>query len=355
MTSGNESDDLVIEEEDDEDDDEVEDEEDEEVDASDEEGDSSEEEDEEDDEGIEKDNPFEFSEMTTAVNEDVREDPNPHPTLVHEYVEDSSDEEDIRNTIGNVPLNWYDEYPHIGYDLDGRKLVKPKKEDKLDEFLRRMEDPNFWRTVKDAQTGQNVVLSDKDVEFVKRLQSGKIPDSGFNTFPEWIEWFTGDVMDTPLRNMPPSKTSFLPSKIDKMKISKMVHAIKMGWMKVGEEKKKREEEDKEKFYMLWESDDKVEEEMRRVHDHLPAPKVRLPGNAESYNPPAEYLFDEKEEKDWEGKEDEPWRRKYGFKPVKYGRLRDVPGWEAFTKERFQRCLDLYLCPRAKKMRVRRKY
>lgn len=88
--------------------------------------------------------------------------------------------------------------------------------------------------------------------------------------------------------MPPSKTSFLPSKIDKMKISKMVHAIKMGWMKP-----KPKPSTEPSFYMLWDSDDKADE-MRRVHDHIPAPKVRLPSNAESYNPPSEYLFDDKE-------------------------------------------------------------
>lgn len=39
-----------------------------------------------------------------------------------EYAYDSSDEEDIRNTIGNIPTNWYDEYGHIGYDLEGKKI-----------------------------------------------------------------------------------------------------------------------------------------------------------------------------------------------------------------------------------------
>lgn len=27
---------------------------------------------------------------------------------------DTSDEEDIRNTVGNIPMNWYDEYKHLG-------------------------------------------------------------------------------------------------------------------------------------------------------------------------------------------------------------------------------------------------
>jgi len=95
-------------------------------------------------------------------------------------------------------------------------------------------------------------------------------------------------MDTPLRAMPPSKASFLPSKIEKMQISRLVHAIKMGWIKP-----KPKPTMEKKFYMLWESDDKSDA-MRRVHDHIPAPKTRLPGNAESYNPPAEYLLDDDE-------------------------------------------------------------
>jgi hypothetical protein len=38
------------------------------------------------------------------------------------------------------------------------------------------------RTVKDKQTGQNVVLSDKDFELIQRLQSGKIPDADYDAF-----------------------------------------------------------------------------------------------------------------------------------------------------------------------------
>ena len=56
-------------------------------------------------------------------------------------------------------------------------------------------------------------------------------------------------------------------------------------------------------------------------------------------------------RDWELKADEPWKRKYNFIPQKYGSLRQVPAYDRFIKERFERCLDLYLCPRAKKMRV----
>jgi len=36
----------------------------------------------------------------------------------------SSDDEDGNNTIGRVPLHWYDEYEHIGYDTTGDKVMK---------------------------------------------------------------------------------------------------------------------------------------------------------------------------------------------------------------------------------------
>lgn len=102
-------------------------------------------------------------------------------------------------------------------------------------------------------------------------------------------------MKTPLRNFPEHKRSFLPSKSEAAKVSKYVHALKMGWMKtrkeLAEEQRKKREQN---FYMLWGSDDNSVEEMRRIHNHLPAPKRHLPGHAESYNPPAEYLFDKEE-------------------------------------------------------------
>ena len=38
---------------------------------------------------------------------------------------DTSDEEEVRNTLGNVPLEWYEDYCHLGYDVEGHKLPKP--------------------------------------------------------------------------------------------------------------------------------------------------------------------------------------------------------------------------------------
>ena len=79
--------------------------------------------------------------------------------------------------------------------------------------------------------------------------------------------------------------------------------------------------------------------------------MRLPGHEESYNPPPEYLFTEKEKEMWEKNADEPFKRKLPFVPQKYSNLRNVPAYKNFIAERFERCLDLYLAPRARKMRL----
>lgn len=107
---------------------------------------------------------------------------------------DTSDEEDIRNTVGNIPMHWYDEYKHIGYDWDGNRLIKPPKMDTIDEFLKRMEDPNFWRTVKDPQTGQNVVLSDEDVGLIKRIMAGRNPDQQYNDYEVSCDCFRINII-----------------------------------------------------------------------------------------------------------------------------------------------------------------
>ncbi|XP_023313834.1 ribosome biogenesis protein BOP1 homolog, partial [Trichogramma pretiosum] len=169
----------------------------------------------------------------------------------------------------------------------------------------------------------------------------------------WVEWFSSQVMKTPLRQFPEHKRSFLPSKSEAQKVSKLVHALKMGWIKSSAQLRKERAENnpnEQQFYMLWKTDDQAEE-MRRIQKHIPAPKRFLPGHAESYNPPTEYLFDNREIKEWHKLKSQPHKRKLHFVPQKYDALRNVPSYPRYIKERFQRCLDLFLCPRAIKMKL----
>lgn len=69
----------------------------------------------------------------------------------------------------------------------------------------------------------------------------------------WIEWFSSEVEKMPIRNVPDHKRSFLPSKSEKKTVSRLVHALKMGWIKTEEEKEKDRLKKGPKFYMLWET------------------------------------------------------------------------------------------------------
>lgn len=268
----------------------------------------------------------------------------PAPPQEDEYEQDTSDEEDIRNTVGNIPMEWYNDYPHIGYDLDGKKIFKPiRNKDELDEFLDKMENPDYWRTVHDKMTGTDIRLSDEQVDLVHRLQRGQFGDVNFNEYEPSVDFFSHETMIHPVSNRPQDKRSFIPSLIEKEKVSKLVHAIKMGWIKP-----RKPKETGPQYYDLWAKED-PNAILGRHKMHVPAPKIRLPGHEESYNPPPEYLFTEEEKLAWE--QQDPEDRKLGFVPQKHSCLRAVPAFSRFIHERFERCLDLYLCPRQRKMRV----
>lgn len=103
-----------------------------------------------------------------------------------------------------------------------------------------------------------------------------------------MEFFSGDVMIHPVTNRPEHKRSFIPSLVEKEKVSKLVHAIKMGWIKP----RRVEDDSRGRYYDLWASEDSSILAKHRMH--LPAPKIPLPGHHESYNPPPEYLFTDEE-------------------------------------------------------------
>lgn len=82
---------------------------------------------------------------------------------------------------------------------------------------------------------------------------------------------------------------------------------------------------------------------------ITAPKRDLPGHNQSFNPADEFLFDDQEKKEWkEADEDD---RKTNFVPQKFDSLRKVPLFENLIKEHFERCLDLYMCPRLFRKKV----
>lgn len=254
-----------------------------------------------------------------------------------------SSTEDNPNTIGNVPIEWYDDLPHIGYTVDGRKIMRPAKGDELDKFLATVEDPDSWTTAEDKMLQQQVQLSDKELDIIRRLQNAENPDADFDPYQPTVEWFTGKGMEmiTPLSGAPEPKRRFVPSKWEHKKVMKIVKAIREG--RITPQKPAAE---KPKVYAIWSAAD---QENAPHAMYMPAPQLPPPKTVESYNPPEEYLFDDEEQKEWESQDKED--RKIDFQPQKHSALRLVPGYANLVQERFERCLDLYLAPRTRKVKL----
>eukprot|EP01087_Luapelamoeba_hula_P001612 TRINITY_DN1131_c0_g1_i4.p1 TRINITY_DN1131_c0_g1~~TRINITY_DN1131_c0_g1_i4.p1 ORF type:complete len:868 (+),score=143.99 TRINITY_DN1131_c0_g1_i4:131-2734(+) len=256
--------------------------------------------------------------------------------------EESDDE--THNTIGRVPIEWYSDYEHIGYDLNGNKIVKKPRKDSIQNFIDRHDDPDYWRTYYDEYNDRDVVLTKQDLSVVQRMKENKFPHKDFDPYAPFFESDAPPLVH-PLTGKEPVKNQFIPSKWEAKRVAYLVRAIKRGWL--SQQKKKQEEG--HQFYDIW-ATAATEDETKRLPDQLPPPKLAYPQHAESYNPPREYLWSQKEISEWTKLD--PEDRRQNFIPKRHGSLREVAGYENFLQERFERCLDLYLVPRKAVVRKR---
>ncbi|DBA02708.1 TPA: LOW QUALITY PROTEIN: hypothetical protein N0F65_010533 [Lagenidium giganteum] len=252
-------------------------------------------------------------------------------------------EHEVHNTIGNVPLRWYEDYDHIGYDVHGNKIIKSNVgADGIDNAIAAKDDPDYKRTVYDAYNDRKIVISQRDIEIIRRIQAGAFAHPEFDAHPDYIDVVAADKMIHSWGNDQEPKSRFVPSKWEKMKVMKIMKGIKEGRIQLD-----KKDEKKPDFYQMWFEDDQAL--TRKGPAHVQAPKMPLPGHAESYNPPEEYLFSKEERRAWE--EMDPEDRELNFMPRKFNSLREVVGYGNFVRERFERCLDLYLCPRVNKRKL----
>ena len=118
------------------------------------------------------------------------------------YDSDDSDAKEPTNTIGNIPLTFYESYPHIGYDINGKKIMRPATGEALDALLDSIELPKGWTGLTDPQTGKPLNLSQDELELLRRLQMSEVPQEGYDPYPvralvvvyspqTWTLWLTG--------------------------------------------------------------------------------------------------------------------------------------------------------------------
>lgn len=99
------------------------------------------------------------------------------------YDSDDTDANGPANTIGNIDMKFYDSYPHIGYDINGKKIMRPAAGDALDALLDSIEVPKGWTGLTDPTTGKPLNLSQDELELIKKIQRNELPQDGFDPYP----------------------------------------------------------------------------------------------------------------------------------------------------------------------------
>ncbi|KAJ8599635.1 hypothetical protein CTAYLR_005404 [Chrysophaeum taylorii] len=219
---------------------------------------------------------------------------------------DDDDDDDEINKTGRVPLHWYDGYDHIGYDLDGAKVVAEAEDPLAEEDV-----------VYDRLNGRHVRLTEEQKSMVRRIRAGSyaVPTTDYvvathekEVFPLWGGGYE-------------PKRRFVPSKWEAAKISRLARGIKRGTI-VQQRKKDPEEVFAAFADTLWQEDGPA----AATTSLSRAPKPSSPGHEDSYRPPAEY--DKRA----------------------HATLREVGAYD-LVSERYARCQDLHLCPRGLKRRL----
>ncbi|CAN6476104.1 unnamed protein product [Victoria cruziana] len=198
------------------------------------------------------------------------------------------------------------------------------------------------RRIYDEYNDEEVVLTKEETKIIHRLLSGRTPHSDVNPYEPYIDWFDWEGKGHLLSNAPEPERRFIPSTSEHKKVAKIVRAIRKGFIKLDKPK-----EEQDKIYDLWDDDSRPNDKAPRCSSYFPPPKPKLGGHEESIHPSVEYIPTQQEINSYElmFEEDRP-----KFIPKEYESLRQVPAYMNI-KEYFERCLDLYLCPRTRKKRL----
>ena len=104
------------------------------------------------------------------ANYNITEDANGNSRYIYNQIDpvydsDDSDAPATQNTIGNIPLSFYDSYPHIGYDINGKKIARLATGEALDALLDSIDLPKGWTGLTDPATGKPLELSQQECVF----------------------------------------------------------------------------------------------------------------------------------------------------------------------------------------------
>ncbi len=72
-------------------------------------------------------------------------------------------------------MEWYKDELHVGYDRDGRRVLRGPRGDRMDRLLAQADGGAGWRTVYDDYNGEEIVLSKEEFRMIQRIREGRFP------------------------------------------------------------------------------------------------------------------------------------------------------------------------------------
>ncbi|XP_062117173.1 ribosome biogenesis protein BOP1 homolog [Humulus lupulus] len=138
------------------------------------------------------------------------------------------------------------------------------------------------RKIYDEYNDEVVELKKKETKLISRLLEGKAPDADFDPYAPYVDWFKWDGSKHPLSNAPEPKRRFTRSQSEDKMVVRYCRAIRKGLIKFDEPK------EEPSVYLLWGDESNSNEKSGHLA-YIPAPKPKLPGHEESYNPSKEYI------------------------------------------------------------------
>ncbi|KAF6145182.1 hypothetical protein GIB67_041377 [Kingdonia uniflora] len=148
------------------------------------------------------------------------------------------EENKIISTIGDVPLNWYEDAEHIGYDITDKKITKQAKKDILEHYIANADDSKNWRKIY-PYNDEEVELTKQEAKLVLRRLREKTPHAEADLYTPYVYFF--EWPDGPC------------------------------------------------IYQLWGDDSSLTGKVEHGLSNIPVLKLKQPGHEESYYPSIEYI------------------------------------------------------------------
>lgn len=149
-------------------------------------------------------------------------------------------------------------------------MPKQKQDDMVTEFIKKAENKDWWRTIRDELNQKDIRLSDKQLELIDRIRSGKMASKTIAQSSYSFKFENEDPF--PLSAHPPAKRNFMPSKWEQMKVNKILAGLLSGRIKWNQDEVEEKEDDK--LFDPWASGTNAD---RGVINIMPM-KMKLPGH-----------------------------------------------------------------------------